>query len=164
MVYMKEPTCQLQGTIFEHLRWQIKSGQLHHSWRHCLNNKAFDEHVHRAHFQVAIWRSALRQYPPNLNLCHFGWPLDETSQSLDFFRFPADVLPEPTNVLQLIKCGCASEQTCSTALVVDVMPLIFHAPFSVPCEHHCKNTGNTEYIEYNRDCDGDTDNVNLNKY
>ncbi|KAK2153873.1 hypothetical protein LSH36_282g01033 [Paralvinella palmiformis] len=39
--------------------------------------EAFGEHVHRAHFQVAIWRSALQQDPPNLNPRHFEWSLDD---------------------------------------------------------------------------------------
>ena len=125
--------------------------------------EAFDEHVHRAHFQVAIWRSALQQDPPNLNPRNFGWSLDEASQSLDSIPLPADVLPAPPDVLQLIKCGCASEQPCSTArcgcYAARLSCSIFCACHG---EHHCKNTSNSECIEYDCDDDGDTDNVNLN--
>jgi len=57
--------------------------------------EAFGEQVHRAHIQVAIWRSALQQDPPNFNPHHFGWSLDEASQSLDSVPLPADLLLYP---------------------------------------------------------------------
>ncbi|KAK2153152.1 hypothetical protein LSH36_305g00040 [Paralvinella palmiformis] len=41
--------------------------------------EAFGEHVHRAHFQVAIWCSALQQDPSNLNTRHFAWSLESAT-------------------------------------------------------------------------------------
>ena len=77
--------------------------------------EAFAEHVHRAHFQAAIWREALQPDPPDMNPIHYGWSLDEASHVLDAITLPPDVSPAPLDVLHLIKCGCASEHPCSTA-------------------------------------------------
>ena len=76
--------------------------------------EAFEQHVHRAHFQAAIWRSALEPDPPALDPTHYGWSMD-SSALLHSAPLPVDVLPAPLDVLQLIKCGCSSEQPCSTA-------------------------------------------------
>ena len=76
---------------------------------------------------------------------------------------PADVLPASTEVLQLIKCECSSEQPCSTAHCgYDATRLSCSIFCACHGELHCKNTSNYEFIEYNCDGDGDTDNVNLN--
>jgi len=78
------------------------------------------------------------------------------------FPLPSDVLAAPPDVLQLIKCGCASEQPCSTARCGCYAARL---SCSILCasqhEHHCKNISNSEYIEYDYDGDGDTDHVNL---
>jgi len=106
---------------------------------------AFVEHVHRAHFQAAIWRAALQPDPPDLNPIHYGWSLDEASQILGAIPLPPDVSPAPLDVLQLIKCGCASGNPCST---VRCGCYAAHLSCSMFCscnhgEHHCCNKSNT---------------------
>ena len=39
-------------------------------------NSAFIEHVNRAHMQVAIWKSALQDCPPDLDPTEYGWEID----------------------------------------------------------------------------------------
>ena len=65
-------------------------------------------------------------------------------------------------MLQLIKCGFASEQPCLTARCG-------YYPARLSCSIFCASQGEHDcktqaYIEYHCDGDGDTDNVNLNNY
>ena len=77
--------------------------------------EAFQQHVHRAHFQAAIWRSALKPDPPVLDPQDYGWSVDANTQSLQSVSLSADVSTAPMDVLKLIRCGCSSEHPCSTA-------------------------------------------------
>jgi len=82
----------------------------------CLppTREAFVEHVRRAHYQTAVWKAALSTDPPKLDPLEHGWSMDETNQCLRPVTIPAGVLAAPTEVLQMIKCGCSSARPCST--------------------------------------------------
>ena len=45
-------------------------------------SEAFEQNVKRAHFQVSVWKAALKKYYPDLVPIVFGWEKDEASQSL----------------------------------------------------------------------------------
>jgi hypothetical protein len=77
-------------------------------------SEAFAENVKRAHLQTSIWKSALDEYPPDLNPSNFGWVKDTTSKSLSPVTVPQDVLPAPPEILQIISCGCSRNEACST--------------------------------------------------
>ena len=74
---------------------------------------AFAQHVYRAHYQTMIWKSALSSSPPaQADPVQYGW----TKKDSNLFpvMLPDDVSPAPVEVLQMIKCGCASSRPCST--------------------------------------------------
>ena len=77
-------------------------------------NDAFEMHVLRAHFQAAVWLSALQEDPNLPSPTKYGWSLDENCHTLVPVTVPPDVSLAPLDVLQLIKCGCSSERACST--------------------------------------------------
>ena len=77
-------------------------------------SEAFSENVKRAHFQTCIWKSAMEPDPPNLDPTKFGWRKDKLAKLLTPVTLPADTLLAPASVLQLICCGCASDQPCAS--------------------------------------------------
>jgi len=70
--------------------------------------EAFTEHVHRAHFQAAVWRAALEADSPAIQHTH-GWTTDQTSNTL-----PPNVTSAPDDVLTMIRRGCRSITPCTT--------------------------------------------------
>jgi len=77
--------------------------------------ESFLQHVHRAHYQTIIWKSALSPDPPSLDPVRYGWSKDESGQGLVPVTVADKVPPVPVEVLQIIKCGCSSNTPCSTA-------------------------------------------------
>ena len=72
--------------------------------------EAFTENVHRCHLQVAIWKAALLQSPPEMDSTKYGWEIDH----LGILVRPTVPSGTLSDVLQLIHCnGKASE--CRTA-------------------------------------------------
>ena len=76
---------------------------------------ALNEHVKRAHLQVAVWKSSMEEHPPSLDPRRYGWSEDKDNKCLVAVTLPEDVARVPTEIQKLIKCGCASEEPCSTA-------------------------------------------------
>lgn len=76
--------------------------------------ETFTEHVHRAHFQAAVWRAALEVDPPAFQHTH-GWTTDQTSNTLVPIPLPPNVTSAPDEVLTMIRCGCRSVPPCATA-------------------------------------------------
>ena len=75
-------------------------------------SEAFGEHVKRAHFQASHFLASDKPNPPEINPVEFGWAYDERSKCYDPITLPPDVAPAPVEVLQMIRCGCASERPC----------------------------------------------------
>ena len=75
---------------------------------------AIRQHVYRAHFQAALWRAVLDADPQVCDHPHHGWSHDQISNIPLPVRFPPDVSPAPTEVLNMIQCGCSSARPCST--------------------------------------------------
>ena len=74
---------------------------------------AFRLHVYRPHLQAMIWRSALTSTPPAAaDPSRHGWV--QRNNSLFPVMLPEDVSPVPLDVLQMVKCGCASTYPCSS--------------------------------------------------
>jgi len=76
--------------------------------------EAFKENVKRAHIQACVWNSVLSEDPPDMDPCNFGWSKDEPTKSLVPVSVPDDVEPAPPEILQVIRCGCSTDQPCST--------------------------------------------------
>ncbi len=75
-------------------------------------SEAFKQHVLRAHFQAAIWRSALQPDPPAISPLQYGWMKISTASMLEPIPLPLSMSAAPDHVLKMIRCGCDS---CSTA-------------------------------------------------
>ena len=72
----------------------------------------FRLHCLRSHFQVIVWKSALSPHPPNLDPSNYGWSLDLSNKILIATPIPTGTAAAPEEILNLIKCGCASENPC----------------------------------------------------
>ena len=75
-------------------------------------SEAFELHVHRAHLQTMIWKASLSSSPPVAAdpLIH-GWTMNNSSMFA--VMLPPDVDPLPIEVLQMVRCGCSSDNSCS---------------------------------------------------
>ena len=78
-------------------------------------SEAFDRHMHRAHYQAMLRMTALDAEPPALQAAHYGWSLDVESRLLLPITIPAYISPLPVGILKMVRCGCSSEQPCSSA-------------------------------------------------
>ena len=77
-------------------------------------HETFSENVKRAHFQSAVWLSAMTLNLPNLDPTKYGWEQDKINEVLCLIGIPAGVSAAPPEVLKLIKCTCSSTKSCST--------------------------------------------------
>lgn len=75
---------------------------------------AFKANVLRAHLAVAIWRDCLKRDPLNLAPTDHGWYHPDGSTMLFPIIVPQDTPLAPTDLLKLIKCGCSSENSCTS--------------------------------------------------
>ena len=76
--------------------------------------EVFVENVKRAHFQAAIWKSAQYPDPPDMDPTAFGWYKDHTRRCLLPVMFPDGVITAPQEILEMVRCGCASVTPCQT--------------------------------------------------
>ena len=74
---------------------------------------AFTENVHRCHLQVASWKAALLELPPDMDPTGYGWECDHQGILLPR-TVPRGTLSSPSHILQLISCNCKSSG-CRTA-------------------------------------------------
>ena len=77
-------------------------------------SEAFRENVLRAHVQIAVWKSALHPDPPSFDPTEYGWSSDEPSKTLTTRTLPSDVPLALPEVLELLQCGCSTDEPCST--------------------------------------------------
>ena len=60
--------------------------------------EAFTENVHRCHLQVAIWKAALLEAPPDIDSTNYGWELDHLGILVPR-TVPSGTLSAPPDVL-----------------------------------------------------------------
>ena len=78
---------------------------------------AFAQNVKRAHLQTAIWKQALKQDPPDVQVSDYGWEVkDGQDGSIEPVAIPGGEAPAPDYVLKLIACKCESTTPCRTNL------------------------------------------------
>ena len=80
-------------------------------------SEAFEQNVRRAHFQVSM-ESSIRKIPSSPT--NFGWEKDEASRSLLPVTKSEGVALAPMDALKLIRCGCATDQSCARFCQVHV--------------------------------------------
>ena len=71
--------------------------------------ETFTEHVHRCHLQVAIWKAALLESPPEMDSTKYGWELDHLD-NLFPRTVPSGTLSAPPDILQLIHFNCKASR------------------------------------------------------
>ena len=71
-------------------------------------SEALQEHIKRAHIQVAIWKGSLLENPPLLDPRHHGWTEDTYTKCLVPVTLPEGVVKMTREAQELIKCACAS--------------------------------------------------------
>ena len=72
----------------------------------------FWENLKRGHLQSAVWRSSLNESPPEVNFAHFGWEFESNSSCLQPSFGSPDLVLVPDNLLQIMRCGCKSDEPC----------------------------------------------------
>jgi len=127
-------------------------------------SEAFLQNVYRAHFQAGIWRSAAASHPPDMDATEYGWSKDSASRTLMPVTMASGVELAPPNVLEMIKCGCASEEPCRNA---HCKCNAAHLPCTFFCAcrsgpHVCNNQFNKQrdVAEANEDDDDENDEDN----
>ena len=76
-------------------------------------SEAFTENVHRCHFQVAIWKAALLESPPEMDSTKYDRELDHLGILL-LRTVPSGTWSAPPNILQFIHCD-GNASGCRTA-------------------------------------------------
>ena len=67
-------------------------------------SESFTENVHICHLQVAIWKAALLESPPEMDSTKYGWELDHLGIMVPR-SVPSGTLSAPPDILQLIHCN-----------------------------------------------------------
>ena len=97
--------------------WKLKTGKSGASSPKLCSlpptNEAFMENVRRCHLQVAIWKSALIDSPPQIEPCQYGWELDQQGVLIPCTVSAGTNLAPPI-ILKLIRCNCKTS-SCQTA-------------------------------------------------
>ena len=75
--------------------------------------EAFTENVHMCHLQVAIWKAALLESPPEMESTKYDWELDHL-YNLVPRTGPSGTFSAPPDILQVIHCNCKASG-CRTA-------------------------------------------------
>ena len=75
--------------------------------------EAFTENVRICHLQVAIWKAALIESPPEMDATKYGWELDHLGFLVQR-TVPSGTLSVRPDILQLIHCNCKASG-CRTA-------------------------------------------------
>ena len=116
--------------------------------------EAFKENVLRAHVQVAVWKSATQPDPLSFDPTEYGWSRDESTKTLTPKTLPQDVALAPPEVLELLRCGCSTNDPCSSQRCGCQ---IGH----LPCTFFCACHGELSCCNpYNKDTEGEADNEN----
>ena len=125
-------------------------------------SEAFEQNVRRSHFQVPVWKAALEKDPPELAPTHFGWEKDEASRSLLPVTLSEGVALARTDVLKVIRRGCATDQPCATARCMcgtaQISCTIFCGCHEV---EECCNRWTKKVSAAEEDVDSDSDDVDL---
>ena len=127
-------------------------------------DEAFKQNVARAHLQVAIWRVALASDPPVLDPSAYGWSQEEGTTSLTATTVSDGVTLAPNDLLNMIRCSCASEMACKSQRCSCNSSSLACTAFRL-CQggHTCCNnhTQQAKQDEDNEDDDGEVEqNVN----
>ena len=85
-LYGKVPECCASMTECRVKLWRSKTGKSGASSVKLSSlpptTSAFIENVHRCHFQVAIWKAALLESPPDMDTASFGWEYQITMKTI----------------------------------------------------------------------------------
>ena len=121
-------------------------------------SEAFAQNVRRAHFQAAIWRSAVSSHPPDMDATQYGWSNDLASKTLVPVTVPSDVALVPSYVLEMISCKCASKEPCQNAQCgcdAAHLPCTFFFCACCADPHVCNNPFNKRTVENDENEDDD---------
>ena len=137
-------------------------------WLHRMSNKSskqavklkslppttvcFAENVKRAHLQSCIWKSALNADPPELDPTEHGWYKDLKNKVLVPIGIPKNQQPAPDSILQMICCGCSSDQPCAKGRCGCYRNQLACTVFcSCYLTDNCQNRWTKEALEYEKD-------------
>ena len=91
-----------------------------------------------------------------MNPADFGWERDENTRSM----IPVTLQPHssvaPPEVLEMIRCGCATDMRCSSA---QCGYYTAHLSCTLFCECHGENNCHNEHTRRVENCDNDEDDL-----
>ena len=76
--------------------------------------EAFTENVKRVQLQTCLWKKTLEPNPPQLDPTLFRRKKITKTRSLARVMLPTNTSEAPPEILQMIRCGCESQQLCLT--------------------------------------------------
>jgi hypothetical protein len=91
------------------------------------SRETFKENVKRANIPTAICKSALEYEPSALDPAEYGWERDKCVRCMVLLTLPPNVSVAPSEVLEMIKCGCTTRRTRPVQQqCVNAIKLTFH--------------------------------------
>ena len=103
---------------------------------------------------IALWKFAPEPDPPFFDAIDYGWSHHDSTKSLTPKTLPPDVDLAPPEVLELFRCGCSTNEPCSTQRCgchTGHLPCTFFCVCHA--ESHCQNA-------YNKDIESGADDEN----
>ena len=104
----KEPKCMSVAQIFPLIEI------LHTLCTLPQTNVTFIQNVHRCYLQVAVWKAALLESSPKMDLTKYGWDLDRQGILLPQ-TVPPKTLSVSLDILNLIHCSCKTSGCQTTS-------------------------------------------------
>ena len=92
--------------------------------------EAFIENANRAHFQAVLWRNLEISDLLLLDPEEYGWKKDMKSNFLIPDDAPDGVKCAPDYILDLIRCGCKTDNPCTSKRCSCRRPTVHRAPYS----------------------------------
>ena len=105
----------------------------------------------RAHLQVMLWKSADVRSPPVVNICDYGWYIQEIKDAHgNILQIPqpyiAKIDAAPPELMDVVSCNCSSTEPCKTkqcSCHKQGLPCTYYCK----CNSICKNPFSTHDIE-----------------
>jgi hypothetical protein len=119
-------------------------------------SESFKQHFFQTHLQTMIWKSALSNSPPTeADPVKYGWKRNENGMLFPVI-LPENIDPAPSEVLQMIKCGCASTNPCASGRCSCV---VAQMSCSIFCNCHAQLDCNNKHTRIRATEEDDDDDV-----
>ena len=120
--------------------------------------ESFAQNAACAHLQVAVWRNALEQNPPQMEPRDFGW-----TQVAGKEMYPTPISDGvalvPDALLKVVKCGCSGEIQCRTKRCGCRQSNLACSVFCACQDYRCFNEKTRQTLQPDEDEDDEDDDI-----